>query len=115
MITFEPLTMALGAEVSGIDLRQPLDAASAKALRAGLLDYQVLFFGNQAIDPSHHLALAHLFGEASPHPAYPTVPGYPSVNILESTAEKPTLFLPEDLMGLQPGEPSLAEPPNGEP
>lgn len=90
MITFEPLTMALGAEVSGIDLRQPLDAASAKALRAGLLDYQVLFFRNQAIDPSHHLALAHLFGEASPHPAYPTVPGYPSVNILESTAEKPT-------------------------
>lgn len=34
---FHPITVALGAEVSGVDLRQPLDAATADALHAGLV------------------------------------------------------------------------------
>ena len=41
---FHPVTAALGAEVSGIDLAQPLDAKTADALHAGLVEHQVLFF-----------------------------------------------------------------------
>lgn len=89
-IAFVPQAPALGAEVTGIDLRAPLTADIRAQLRAGLLQYQVLFFREQAIEPAHHLALARVFGEPSPHPAYPTVPGHPGVNILESTADKPT-------------------------
>ncbi len=90
MIVFHPMAGALGAEVSGIDLRQPIDDATFAALEAGLLQHQVLFFRDQPIDPEHHRALARRFGEPVPHPAYPNVDGFPEINVLESTAENPT-------------------------
>ncbi len=89
-LAFAPLAPALGAEVTGIDLRAPLTPEIQSTLRQGLLQYQVLFFRDQAIDPASHLALARVFGEPDPHPAYPTVPGFDAVNILESTVDKPT-------------------------
>lgn len=86
---FEPLTGALGAEVRGLDLREPIDDATFTELRAGLLAHQVLFFRDQAIEPAHHLALARRFGEPVAHPAYPSVEGFADINILEVTAESP--------------------------
>lgn len=90
MIAFHPVAGALGAEVSGIDLRQPIDDAAYAALEAGLLEHQVLFFRDQRIEPAHHRALARRFGEPVAHPAYPSVDGFPEINVLESTAENPT-------------------------
>ena len=90
MIAFHRMAGALGAEVSGIDLREPIDDATFEALEAGLLQHQVLFFREQHIGPEHHRALARRFGEPVPHPAYPHVEGFPEINILESTPEKPT-------------------------
>lgn len=90
MITCAPLAGALGAEVSGIDLREPIDDARFAALEAGLLEHQVLFFRDQRIEPHHHRALAQRFGEPVAHPAYPSVDGFPEINVLESTAENPT-------------------------
>lgn len=90
MITFHPVAGALGAEVMGIDLRQPIDDPSFERLEDGLQRYQVLFFREQRIGPEHHRALARRFGEPVPHPAYPSIEGYAEINILESTAENPT-------------------------
>jgi taurine dioxygenase len=90
VIAFHPVAGALGAEVSGIDLRQPIDDAASAALEAGLLEHQVLFFRDQRIEPAHHRALARRFGEPVAHPAYPSVDGFPEINVLESTAENPT-------------------------
>jgi len=89
MVRFVPVAAALGAEVEGVDLTQPIDEALFERLRAGLFEHQVLFFRDQAIEPAHHLALARRFGEPVAHPAYPTVEGYPVINILEVTAEAP--------------------------
>ncbi|MEO8602149.1 MAG: taurine dioxygenase [bacterium] len=90
MIEFHPTAGALGAEVSGIDLRQPIDDAAFAALEDGLLQHQVLFFRDQAIDATHHRALARRFGEPVGHPAYPHLDGFAEINVLESTAENPT-------------------------
>lgn len=90
MIAFHPMAGALGAEVTRIDLRAPIDDATFAALETGLLRYQVLFFREQRIGPEHHLALARRFGEPVPHPAYPRVDGFAEINILESTPDKPT-------------------------
>ena len=90
MLEFTPVAAALGAEVQGIDLREPIDAENYEALRQALVDYQVLFFRDQVIDPGHQKALADLFGPLQTHPAYDTVEGYPEITILESTADKPT-------------------------
>lgn len=90
MISFNPVAGALGAEVAGVDLRQPIDDAAFDTLEKGLLQYQVLFFRDQRIGPEHHRALARRFGEPVPHPAYPHVDGFEEINILESTPDKPS-------------------------
>ncbi|MCA9622714.1 MAG: taurine dioxygenase [Myxococcales bacterium] len=89
MLEFEPLCRALGVVVSGIDLREPIPAAVAAELTEALVRHQVLFFRDQPIEPAHHMALARCFGEPVGHPAYPTVDGYPQINILENTPEVP--------------------------
>ena len=85
---FHPVTAALGAEVSGIDLAQPLDAKTADALHAGLVEHQVLFFRDQDLSPRAHLTLAEALGEVDPgHPVYPHVEGYPSIVKLLADAD----------------------------
>ena len=85
-----PLTSALGAEVTGIDLTQDISPDLYQALRQALVEHQVLFFRDQNIEPQHQRALAQLFGPLQTHPAYGTVPGLPEVSILESTADNPS-------------------------
>lgn len=85
-----PLTAALGAEVLGVDLREPITDSMFASLEEALLTHQVLFFREQPIGPQHHRALARRFGEPVPHPAYPSVEGFPEINVLESTPEAPT-------------------------
>jgi taurine dioxygenase len=81
-----PLTPALGAEISGVDLSQELTGAQRDAIEQALLDYQVLFFRNQPLTPRQHADFAARFGELHIHPIYPNVPEQPEVLILD-TAE----------------------------
>jgi taurine dioxygenase len=92
MLEVKPVATALGAEVQGVDLREPPDDNTYAALRQALVDYQVLFFRNQPIEPGQQQALAERFGPLQTHPAYATIEGHPAVSILESTPEKPTLI-----------------------
>ena len=89
MVRFVPVAAALGAEVEGVDLREPIDDALFAELKAGFLEHQVLFFRDQDIEPVHHLALARRFGEPVAHPAYRLVDGFTTINILEVTPEMP--------------------------
>ena len=74
-----PLTPTIGAEIRGIDLAQPLDAATVGHLRAALLDWKVLFFRDQPITTEQHLAFARNFGDLEEHPFAPSKPDYPEV------------------------------------
>jgi taurine dioxygenase len=78
-VTLAPLTPTIGAEVSGIDLAQPLEAGTLGALRQALLDWKVLFFRDQDITTEQHIAFARAFGELEVHPFAPHKPGYPEV------------------------------------
>ncbi|MFP6662619.1 MAG: TauD/TfdA family dioxygenase [Deltaproteobacteria bacterium] len=80
----------LGAEVRGVDLRQALSSDAVGALQTGLVEHGVLFFRRQEISAADHARLAGYFGPARPHPAYPTVAGYPEITILESDREHPS-------------------------
>ncbi len=90
MLKLAPVAGALGAEVGGIDLSQPIDEDLYREIRQALVEYQVLFFRNQAIEPAHQKALADCFGPLQTHPAYGTVEGFSEITILESTADAPT-------------------------
>lgn len=64
----QPVTAALGAEIDGIDLNQPLPENAQTELRSALSEFLVLFFRDQYIDDKAQLALAHCFGEPEVHP-----------------------------------------------
>jgi len=61
-IELRPFTAAIGAEVVGVDMREPLDADTVATLRQGLLDHLVLFFRDQDIDDDQQLEFALRFG-----------------------------------------------------
>jgi taurine dioxygenase len=54
---------AVGAEIRGVDLSQPIPADVADALRAAWLDRLVLLFRGQYLDAAHYLAAARIFGD----------------------------------------------------
>ena len=83
-----PLTPTIGAEIHGVDLRQPLAAATVAALRRALLDHLVLFFRNQAIDPEQQKAFARHFGRISVPPFAPKYGSDPEFIVLDQASPK---------------------------
>jgi taurine dioxygenase len=70
---------ALGAEISGVDLRRELDAATAAALRRALLDHLVIFFRDQELSPEQFLAFSRRFGTPVEYPFVKGLPGHPEI------------------------------------
>ena len=62
-----PVAGALGAEISGVDLRN-LDDDTFEQVRAALHHYEVIFFPGAALTPDEHMALARRFGSLSVFP-----------------------------------------------
>ena len=83
LLDVQPLAGALGAEIRGIDLREPLDDAGRSAIRAALLEHLVIFFPDQDLDPEQHRAFASTWGEMEIHPYLAKVDGIPEVIVLE--------------------------------
>lgn len=74
-----PLTPSVGAEISGIDLREEQDDATIAEVRAALLAHKVIFFRDQFITPEQHIAFARRFGPLEIHPATPEGQSNPEV------------------------------------
>ena len=87
----EPIAGALGAEVSGVKLADPLDARMKKALEEAWYRHQVLFFRDQPLTQEQHKAFALQFGEIFTHPVLQPLKdaGKPEVFVLESEPERP--------------------------
>ncbi|MGC5703972.1 taurine dioxygenase [Pseudomonas sp. NFXW11] len=85
-LTITPLSSALGAQISGVDISQPLSVELRDAIEQALLKHQVLFLRNQPITPQQQAHFAANFGDLHIHPIYPHVPEQPEVLILD-TAE----------------------------
>jgi alpha-ketoglutarate-dependent taurine dioxygenase len=60
------LAAPLGAEVRGLDLRRPLDAATRERLNRAFVDRAVLVFRDQALSAPQLLAAVRAFGEVFP-------------------------------------------------
>jgi taurine dioxygenase len=58
---------ALGADVAGVDLSQPLPDAVIAEIRAALLEHLVIFLHDQHLTPAQHLGFGHRFGEFQIH------------------------------------------------
>jgi taurine dioxygenase len=62
-LTLAKLGPALGIAAEGLDLRQPLDAGNAEALRRALLDNLVLCIRGQSLAPPAYLEAMRTFGK----------------------------------------------------
>ena len=87
MFEVEPLTPAIGAEISGIDLRD-VDTETADWLLAQLIEHKVIFFRDQALDTDAHIAFARRFGALETHPVKPKE-GFPEVMVLHADGDHP--------------------------
>lgn len=78
----------LGAEINGLDLTQPLDAATFAQLEDLFHERSVLVFRAQHLTDEHHLAFARRFGELEIHVAKQYLkPGCPELLILSNVIE----------------------------
>ncbi|MFE6149851.1 TauD/TfdA dioxygenase family protein [Streptomyces sp. NPDC057889] len=72
ILAIRPLTPHIGAEISGVDLSQPIGEDLAAELRQALLEWKVIFFRDQhRFTSGHHLALAAVWGEPEVNPFFP--------------------------------------------
>jgi taurine dioxygenase len=87
-IGVRPVAGALGAEIHGVDVAQPLGADVVAEIRQALLDHLVVFFRNQKLSPGQQLDFASAFGEPM---EYPQLKGLPECPLIT-----PVVKLPHD-------------------
>ena len=84
-----PLAAALGAEIRGVDLSDPLSAATVAAIRQAWLDHQILVFRGQHLTDAQLTAFSSHFGDLDTVPGWePFSPaGHPEVLIISNVQE----------------------------
>lgn len=83
-LTITPISPAIGAVISGIDIAQPITAEHRDAIEQALLKHHVIFFRDQPITPQQQARFAAQFGDLHIHPIYPNVPETPQVLVLDT-------------------------------
>jgi taurine dioxygenase len=68
-LVVKPLEPTIGAEISGIDLRNPLSIEQRDEIKALLLKHRVIFFRDQPISHDQQIAFARQFGKIYQHPS----------------------------------------------
>jgi taurine dioxygenase len=74
-----PVSPAVGAEITGVDISQTLDDQTVAEIRAALLEHLVVFFRDQILTPESLLAFARRFGTLSRYPFVKGMDDYPDV------------------------------------
>ena len=79
-ITVTPMSAACGAEISGIDLREPIDAAAVKEIEDAFHEHVVVVFRGQDITEDEQMAFANAFGGLGDRKRSPngSTPGFSS-------------------------------------
>lgn len=79
-VVVEPMTIHIGAEISGVDLTGSLSSAEVNAIRQALLRWKVVFFREQKLSHRQHIEFARNFGEITPaHVVFGSDEDYPEI------------------------------------
>src|SRR5882672_10799995 len=88
-VKVNPVTSIIGAQIDGVDLREPLDAETVTQIADALVRWKVLFFRNQPISYDQQMDFARNFGELTPaHPIEPGLAEKPEIYVVDSREEK---------------------------
>ncbi len=79
-IDVRPLSVHIGAEISGVDLTRPLAPEEVQGIRAALLKWKVVFFREQHLDHQMQIDFARQFGDlTSGHVVFGNDDEYPEI------------------------------------
>jgi len=81
-IDIRPVGGAVGAEITGIDLSEPLADADRAIIRRTLADRGVVFFREQSLTPDQHIGLARQFGDININRFFAHAEGYPEIALV---------------------------------
>lgn len=70
---------ALGAEISGVDLRQALSKAQAQDIRKVFLEHEVIFLRNQPLSAQQFMDFANAMGEPVEYPFVKGLEDFPHI------------------------------------
>lgn len=108
VIEVHPLTETIGAEITGVDLREPLSPETFAEIERALLDHLVIFFRDQDVSLDQQLAFGRNFGTLHLPPIARGHPDHPEVMVLDQVNPKgegadnwhcDATFLPEPPLG----------------
>ncbi len=88
-ISVDKLTPIIGAEISGVDLSQPLGNATFSEIQRAFAENLVIFFRDQTLTAEQHLAFGKRFGSLHIHPAAPHVPGHRELMVIRADEHSP--------------------------
>lgn len=92
-LTVTPTGAALGAEVTGVDLSKPLDAATVAAIRAAWLEHLVLAFPDQPMSHADLERFTRYFGPFGDDPFIAPLPDHPHIiEVRREADEKASVF-----------------------
>ncbi|MCP3999350.1 MAG: taurine dioxygenase [Gammaproteobacteria bacterium] len=82
-----PVAAALGANIQGLDISQPLSSEAAAEIQQALVHYHVLFFNGLNLTPAQHTAFAKIFGKVQMGGTVPRLDEQPEVKKQEYTQQ----------------------------
>jgi Probable taurine catabolism dioxygenase len=87
LIDVRPMTNRIGAEIFGVDLRQPLGNQVYGEIHDALMKHLVVFFRDQPIDHDAHKELGRAFGKLHMHSAVKGLDDHPEVVAIHADAD----------------------------
>jgi taurine dioxygenase len=86
-IKVAPMNSAIGAEITGIDLRAPLDEDTFAEIRQAFADYLVIYFPDQPLTHEQHLDFSRRLGGLMDMPQLHAVEGHPQIHVIKRDAD----------------------------
>jgi taurine dioxygenase len=74
-----PISGAIGAEIHGVDIAQPLGDKIIAEIREAFLEYLVIFFRDQKLTPEQQVTFARRFGDPVEYPQLRGLPECPLI------------------------------------
>jgi taurine dioxygenase len=88
-ISIKQLSEALGAEITGVDLSQPVDDRTGDQILDAFHQHQLLLFPDQTLTPEQHIAFSRSFGELEIHVCGQyLLPEYPEILLLTNERDQ---------------------------
>jgi taurine dioxygenase len=93
-IAVEPISGACGCEISGVDLRRPLDPDALADVMKAFEHFAVIVFRDQDLTPEQHKAFSRYFGDITELPQAPTYGDHHDMQEVRREVHEPENVVP---------------------